>query len=85
MDDEFFKKQVAALREKSNAGLQDCKQAMEKCEDFDVAYEYLRMRGQAVLRRKRNEFGELVRWTDEDYIEQARIRVELERNQKNDY
>lgn len=59
------------LRAETGCGIAECRKALEICGSYDVAYEYLRLKSQAVCRYK-NVNGQTVRWVDDDYIEKAR-------------
>lgn len=68
----IFISQVKNLREITGCGLEECKNAIKKCKDFSVAYEYLSLRGCAVYRAKINESGEKIPFSESDYIELAK-------------
>ncbi len=60
---------IQELRERSGSGMMICNKAIELCQgNVNVAYEFVKLKGQAVCRRKAN--GE--RWTDEDYLSEAK-------------
>lgn len=59
------------LRAETGCGISECEQALEICGSYDVAYEYLRLKSQAVCRYKYSD-GKKVRWVDSDYIERAK-------------
>ena len=59
------------LREETGCSIIDCKKALDVCDSYEMAYEYLRLKSQAVCRYKITN-GKKEKWTDEDYIEKAR-------------
>lgn len=62
---------VHLLREKSEGSLYQCKKALDKCHNIEVAYEYLKLKSYAVMRYKTDEQGNKKPYTDEDYIKLA--------------
>ncbi len=64
---------VRKLRTETGEGLMNCYYALVVSEsDYEVAREYLRLRSQALSRKKRNQEGEIVPWNTEDYLIEAR-------------
>lgn len=59
------------LREKTGEGIAKCKKALEMCgENSEVAEEYLRLKGQAVVRKKNG-----TPWTEKDYVDETTRRT----------
>lgn len=65
---------IKKLRERTGCSLNDCKKALELCNDMNVAYEYLRLRGQALARYKIVN-GKKIPWQTEDYLEAAKKNI----------
>ena len=58
-------KQIREIRDRTGCGILECKEALDLFDgNINRCYEFLRMRSQAVCRRKPN--GEV--WRKEDYI-----------------
>lgn len=62
------------LRAETGCEISECEQALEICGSYDVAYEYLRLKSQAVCRYKYIN-GKKIRWAENDYIERAKQAV----------
>ena len=65
---------IKKLKERTGCSLSDCKKALELCNDMNVAYEYLRLRGQALARYKIVN-GKKIPWQTEDYLEAAKKNI----------
>lgn len=65
---------IKKLKERTGCSLNDCKKALEFCNDMNVAYEYLRLRGQALARYKIVN-GKKIPWQTEDYLEAAKKNI----------
>lgn len=60
------------LREATGCSITECKNALAICDSYEMAYEYLRLKSQAVARYK-IENGVKRRWNENDYLEAAKI------------
>ena len=60
-----MKELVKQLHELSGCSLADCNKAIEICKDIDIAYEFLRLKSQPVVR------CHITKFTDSDYLEMA--------------
>ena len=65
---------IKKLRERTGCSLNDCKKALALCENIDIAYEYLRLKGQALARYKMVA-GKKIPWQDKDYLEAAKKNI----------
>lgn len=66
---------IKALRDKSGCSLNECKQALKKCSNFEIAYEYLRLKSQPLVRCKVDKDGNKNPYTDDNYIMLAETMV----------
>jgi translation elongation factor EF-Ts len=67
---------IKKLRERTGRSLNDCNKALELCNnDINVAYEYLRLREQALARYKIVN-GKKIPWQTEDYLEAAKKNIQ---------
>lgn len=65
------KEKVMELRNRTGAGMMDCKKALMECQDdIDVAYEYSRIMSQPVARFRKID-GQKVHWKRDDYLKEA--------------
>lgn len=74
-------KDILKLREDTGVGMQDAKEALLFCNDFDVAKEYLRLSGQALCRYKIVD-EKKVPFEKEDFFELAIKNVEFEKEKE---
>jgi translation elongation factor EF-Ts len=63
---------VNEVRTATGVGLYECAMAYEKCQSVPLAVEYLRLNFSGVARFKRSSDGGKVRFTDGDYLAEAR-------------
>lgn len=81
----FTAKDVAALREKTNAGMMDCKKALTEADgDIDKAIDFLREKGLAAQAKKAGRIaaeGVVYTYSDED----ANVSVVVEVNSETDF
>jgi hypothetical protein len=67
MRNQIYKK-INELRVRTGCSLMECKRDINICQgDVAVAYEFVKMKGQAVFRRRTD--GQ--QWTDDDYLAEA--------------
>lgn len=81
----FTAKDVAALREKTNAGMMDCKKALTEADgDMEKAIDFLREKGLAAQAKKSGRIaaeGVVLAYSDED----ANVSVVVEVNSETDF
>ena len=71
-----LKQLTQELRKKTGLGMNDCKNAIIRCEgDINVAEEYLSLKSSPVSRYKLIN-GQKIPWTDKDFIEEAKSNIE---------
>lgn len=65
------------LRNRTGIGLASCNEALKLCDqDQDLAYEFLKVKSQAVSRYKKDENNQRIPYTDKDYLELARKNID---------
>ena len=70
---------IKFLRDKTGCGIVSAKKVIELCENKEIAFEFMRLKGQAVARYKYVE-GKKVPWDNIDYYIEAKKRVEKRGN-----
>ena len=70
---------IKFLRDRLECGIASAKKVIELCENKEIAFEFIRLKGQAVARYKYVE-GKKVPWDNIDYYIEAKKRVEKRGN-----
>jgi len=70
---------IKLLRDRLGCGVVSAKKVIELCENKEIAFEFMRLKGQAVARYKYVE-GKKVPWDNIDYYIEAKKRVEKRGN-----
>ena len=70
---------IKFLRDRLGCGVASAKKVLELCENKEIAFEFIRLKGQAVARYKYVE-GKKVPWDNIDYYIEAKKRVEKRGN-----
>lgn len=66
---------IKFLRDKTGCGIASAKKAMELCKNKEIAFEFIRLKGQAIARYKKID-GRKIPWDNIDYYMEAKKRVE---------
>ena len=66
---------IKFLRDKTGCGIVSAKKVIELCENKEIAFEFMRLKGRALARYKYIE-GRKVPWDNIDYYMEAKKRVE---------
>ena len=64
-------KEAYKLSEQTGCPFSECKSALIFCEDYFVAFYYLKLTGEAVVRYKKDS-NKIVKWNKEDYLKEAK-------------
>lgn len=59
------------LSEETGCPISECKSALLFCKDYYVAFYYLKLTGEAVVRYKKDS-DKIVKWNKEDYLKKAK-------------
>lgn len=65
---------IKFLRDKTGCGIASAKKVIELCENKEIAFEFIRLKGQVVARYKYVE-GKKVSWDNIDYYMEAKKRI----------
>lgn len=63
-------KEAYKLSEQTGCPFSECKSALMFCKDYFVAFYYLKLTSEAVVRYKK-ESDKIVKWKKEDYLKEA--------------
>lgn len=63
-------KEAYKLSEETGCPISECKSALLFCKDYCVAFYYLKLTGEAVVRYKKDS-DKIVKWNKEDYLKKA--------------
>ena len=66
---------IKFLRDRTGCRIASAKKAMELCKNKEIAFEFIRLKGQAVARYKKID-GRKIPWDNIDYYMEAKKRVE---------
>lgn len=66
---------IKFLRDKTGCGITSARMAIDLCGNKEIAFEFMRLKGQAVARYK-NIDGRKIPWDNIDYYMEAKKRVE---------
>lgn len=66
---------IKFLRDKTGCGIASAKKAIDLCKNRKIAFEFIRLKGQALARYKYID-GRKVPWDNIDYYMEAKKRVE---------
>lgn len=64
-------KEAYKLSEETGCPISECKSALLFCKDYYVAFYYLKLTGEAVVRYKKDN-SKIVKWNKEDYLKEAK-------------
>lgn len=72
---------IKFLRDKTGCGIVSAKKVIELCENKEIAFEFMRLKGRALARYKYID-GRKVPWDNIDYYMEAKKRVTERGNKK---
>lgn len=71
-------KEAYKLSEQTGCSFSECKSALIFCKDYLVAFYYLKLTGEAVVRYKKDS-NKIVKWNKEDYLKEAKRLAKYEK------